>query len=357
MTREVPTIKAWTLLVTACTLCAAAPAYAAPSNYTTFDPPNSFYTQPECINPAGTIAGYYYDDQTSNSQGFIRSAAGTITSVNVPDAVATEILGLNASGTTTGIFIADNLWHGFVRTAGGAFMTFDPTGSIFTIAFSINDSGLITGVFQDSNYVYHGFLRAADGAITTFDAPNAGTGPYQGTALQIEFSGVSGCSALNNAGVVTGSYADSNYVEHGFVRSASGVITTFDVPGTDINTLPVSISPSGVIGGSYYDAAGVHSFVRSAAGVITTFDPSNASATAPGSFLSGINPAGTVVGYAQLPDSSITAYVRTAAGTTSFLSLPGYGTFGFAINPAGTVTGYYINTDGGLHGFVATAPY
>ena len=27
----------------------------------------------------------------------------------------------------------------------------------------------------------HGFLRTPEGSITTFDAPGAGTGPFQGT--------------------------------------------------------------------------------------------------------------------------------------------------------------------------------
>ena len=39
----------------------------------------------------------------------------------------------------------------------------------------------IAGRYVDASDVAHGFLRAPNGTITTFDAPNAGTGPGQGT--------------------------------------------------------------------------------------------------------------------------------------------------------------------------------
>ena len=37
------------------------------------------------------------------------------------------------------------------------------------------------GFDLDASNVYHGFLRGTDGTITTFGAPDAGTGPFQGT--------------------------------------------------------------------------------------------------------------------------------------------------------------------------------
>jgi probable HAF family extracellular repeat protein len=56
--------------------------------------------------------------------------------------------------------------------------------------------------------VYHGFLRAASGNVTTFDAPGAGTGAYQGTQS----------FGINQTGDVVGYYTDANKVYHGFVR-------------------------------------------------------------------------------------------------------------------------------------------
>jgi hypothetical protein len=58
----------------------------------------------------------------------------------------------------------------------------------------------------------------AQSQFTSFDAPGAGTGPGQGTSPQ----------QITAAGTIVGNYVDSNYVTHGFVRSAQG---EFACPG------------------------------------------------------------------------------------------------------------------------------
>jgi len=63
--------------------------------------------------------------------------------------------------------------------------------------------------YLDSSEVNHGFLRTVDGTITTLNVPGAGTGSDQGTfAVDI-----------NAGGAITGSYLDSSNVNHGFLRS------------------------------------------------------------------------------------------------------------------------------------------
>jgi len=64
----------------------------------------------------------------------------------------------------------------------------------------------------------------AQGQFTTFDAPGAGTGPGQGT----------GPNQMTAAGTIVGNYVDSNFVTHGFVRTAQGVFATIDVPGLGV---------------------------------------------------------------------------------------------------------------------------
>jgi hypothetical protein len=94
-----------------------AEAAAKAATFTTFDPPGSVFTEPNAINPAGTITGFYYD------------ASDTI--------------------------------HGFVRAArDGSFTSFDPPGSIYTVPQAINPAGAITGSYNDANQTQHGFLRA-----------------------------------------------------------------------------------------------------------------------------------------------------------------------------------------------------
>jgi hypothetical protein len=109
--------------------------------------------------------------------------------------------------------------HGYVRSPDGRITTFDVPGAGTdgsqyqgTVPEAINDTGIITGEYIDSNDVQHGFVRASDGRITKFDAPGAGneTGSYEGTVPL----------AINTGGEITGAYFDSNYVLHAFVRLA-----------------------------------------------------------------------------------------------------------------------------------------
>lgn len=63
-----------------------------------------------------------------------------------------------------------------------------------------------------------------------------------------------------------GNYVDAGGVNHGFVRSQRGEITTFDVPGAGSGsgqgTIPGSIDPAGGITGFYVDASNVsHGFL------------------------------------------------------------------------------------------------
>ena len=126
-----------------------------------------------------------------------------------------------------------------------------------TVPFSINTAGAIAGMYYDANNAYHGFVRAATGTITTFEAPGAGTGAAQGT---VSFS-------INTAGDIAGTYVDARYVYHGFARAANGKITAFKAPGAGAGahqgTVPISINTTGVIAGTYLDSSNVyHGFVR-----------------------------------------------------------------------------------------------
>jgi hypothetical protein len=72
---------------------------------------------------------------------------------------------------------------------------------------SIDTAGDITGLYRDASYLLHGFVRAATGTITTFEAPGAGTGAYTGTVSL----------SINTAGDIAGTYLDTRYVYRGFV--------------------------------------------------------------------------------------------------------------------------------------------
>jgi predicted membrane protein len=67
---------------------------------------------------------------------------------------------------------------------------------------------VVNGWYNDANTVAHGFLRSHTGQITTFNVPGAGTGTNQGTLA----------GPLNQFGVMTGWYVTDDNVNHGYIR-------------------------------------------------------------------------------------------------------------------------------------------
>src|ERR1700757_2160730 len=166
-----------------------------------------------------------------------------------------------AAGTSDGILNFSKSPPGLSQPP---IITFDAPGAGTgpgqgTFALAISDpTGVITGDYLDAANVNHGFLRTRDGNITSFDAPGAiGTQAY----------------SINMAETVTGAYGDSNDMIHGYLRTRDGVITTFDAPGAGPQTVPSDINPVGTIAGWYSDPMTVaHGFVRATNGHVTIFD-------------------------------------------------------------------------------------
>src|SRR5213596_1214685 len=163
-----------------------------------------------------------------------------------------------------------------------------------TYATNIAPSGPIIGFSRDANNVRHGFVRSQDGSFTIFDAPGAGTGPGQGTRAY----------SINPSGTITGFFNDAVNVFHGYVRSDQGVITVFDAPGAGTGPFqgtfpfsPLIMNPNGAITGWYTDSALVsHGFLRDKNGGFTTFDVPGATA-GPGTFPFAISAGGEITGF------------------------------------------------------------
>ena len=224
--------------------------------------------------------------------------------------------------------------------------TFDAPGSVKgTSPTGINDAGAITGSYADARSVEHGFLRAPDGTFTTFDAPGAGTAFQQGTTVR----------SINSAGAITGYYYDANYVHHGFVRAPDGTITSFDAPGAgtglDQGTFAFSINTAGKVTGAYSDAGYlVHGYVRAPDGTFTTID-----AGTNGIVALSINDAGAITGYVGgFPNHG---FLQAPDGTFTTFDAPGVdvgqqSTDPMSINGRGEVTGNYQDSSATVHGFL-----
>src|SRR6266403_1512257 len=82
--------------------------------------------------------------------------------------------------------------------------------------------------------------------ITTFDVEGATYGTLP--------------SSINEEGEIVGTYVDTQFLNHGIVRSKHGAIRTVDAPG--LLTFPMSINDENAITGNYCAAVGpCHGFV------------------------------------------------------------------------------------------------
>lgn len=272
--------------------------------------PNSYNgTVAQGINDLGEIVGYYADT-SGIAHGFLRSSWGTFMTFDVPGAAYGSIpVFINLEGAVVGYSLdANSLFHAFLRRQDGTFAVFVGPGSCTSgtsagcygsEATYVDLVGTSVGNFEDNsgNFVAHGLLRGPGGKLSTFDVPGAGIGPYQGT-------GCPGCNmGVNFSGAIAGSFTDENNVFHGFLRSPEGKFTTFDATGAGagayqgtgcFSDCPVGLNDWGAVTGSYWDTNYVqHGFLRSPGGAFVTVDPSGSVGTQPES----INDSGAIAGY------------------------------------------------------------
>lgn len=229
----------------------------------------------------------------------------------------------------------------------GAFASVQPEGasashfksirigqSKVTVISGLNDSGVMTGSYGTSTL--SGFLRTADGTITTFDVAGAA-----------DTGGIS----INNNGVIAGNYAGTSNWQP-FVRYADGTITAYDVSGVSNCACTTGINDSGTIVGWYDDSSGFdHGFLITTDGTITTFDVPGAVTTQP----SGINAEGYVVGGYSTTSGGHGFIMAPDGNFTSFDDPDGTGVFPMSINDNGDVAGYYYTGSINTIGFVRTA--
>lgn len=272
-----------------------------PPAFTTFDAPSAGTganqgTGARGINTAGTIAGNY-TDASSVVHGFVRAADGTMTSFDGPGSSDTFVTGINAVGAITGYYQSLQgvggapVFYSFVRAADGTLTAFEAPGAGTrprqgTQAMSINATGDVTGNYSGASGTAHGFVRAASGAIVAFDPPGSSqpwpkaltiptlsrdsiptqpvcitascalpTAPSPRSMLRAQAQPPAwDAFSINAAGTIAGYYTNGDSVFHGFVRAASGAITTFDAPGAGTGsfqgTSAVSINAAGVIMGT-----------------------------------------------------------------------------------------------------------
>ena len=338
-------------------------------------------TFPYGIDASGTIIGPYVDADNVN-HGFVRTRDGAFTTFDAPGAGAgagqgTVALSINPAGAVTGMYFDSTcLYHGFLRDPDGTFTTIDFPGANTiggqcstnvwwlvmqgTAAQNINASGTISGIYTDALGVGHTFLRHRDGTFITFDAPGAGAEAVEGTWTATTYT-------LNAAGAITGWYVDSGMALHGYLRTAKGNVSTFDVPGGGTGaiqgTVATSLNSERAVAGFYLDAnSAFHGFLRSPLGKLKTFDIQGGGAGFfQGTYPVSINPAGAITGNYTDSNNVNHGFVRAPDGKVTTFDIPGagggayQGTIPLGNNPAGAITGNYIDANGASHGFLRLA--
>jgi uncharacterized membrane protein len=132
-------------------------------SFTTIDVPGSCpgNTVPSGgINPRGAIVGTFADPTCSTVHGYLRAPNGALSIFDPPNSTYTSPFAINPAGLVTGYFVdAGGVFHGFLRSPDGAITTFDVPGSFGTAGFEINPAGVIIGSYFDANGALHGFAR------------------------------------------------------------------------------------------------------------------------------------------------------------------------------------------------------
>jgi uncharacterized protein (TIGR03437 family) len=113
------------------------------------------------INNDGVISGTFRIGGSGGiPRGFLRSADGAYTAIDVPGVGTEYVNGINNLGRVVGYFPDPGQLRsvGFVRNPDGAFATIQPLGARDTYPMAINDTGQITGYYFDASH--HGFVAA-----------------------------------------------------------------------------------------------------------------------------------------------------------------------------------------------------
>lgn len=256
--------------------------------------------------------------------------------------LAVAVVAVHPAAAAEAVRVDSHVSHWVTFDAPGA----GPQG---TAGFAINDLGEIIGSYNDASpqQLQHGLLRTADGVVVSFDPPGS------------QFTSPQG---INNEGTIVGYYFDAGGTAHGFLRSRQGKFTTIDDPDASGYTEIRAINDLGAVAGFYLDASGTpHGFLQESNGSsLTTIDGPGAVGTTCGHVnIEGevacqyFDAAGTFHALLRYPGGTLVTFDATGAGTASDT-----GTFiGFeqALNLEGQITGEYADANNGYHGYLRRA--
>ncbi|HLY05716.1 MAG TPA: hypothetical protein VKR31_08215 [Rhizomicrobium sp.] len=206
------------------------------------------------------------------------------------------------------------------HAAGAAtFTTFLVNGAAEMFPAAIDATNDVAGTWYDSGYVTHGFVRTSNGTLTSFD-PTGSTG--------------TNVHGMNNNQVIVGSFSDAGGT-HGFIRAADGTITVYDAPGSAGYTVITGIDDSGAFAGSYSASGNDYGFIVNAKGKFKSFGVTGQRYTE----VTALSAKGVTTGY-ENGDNGLHLFVRASDGTITTFDVPhGNNPDADGVNKRGAVAG------------------
>ena len=199
----------------------------------------------------------FFDDSNANQHGYIL-LDGQFTQIDYPGASGTIVRGINNAGDITGHYLdSTGIKHGFILQ-GGRFQNVQAphsAGCGIDVWMAADNGRVAVGEFCDNrDQALHAYLRNRPGDFQNIDFPSGGAFP---------------CTAahyINERGEITGRYGVANTADecyngtfHGFLLR-QGKYIAIDFPGSGF-TIALAINDDGVIVGTYNDKQGVsHGF-------------------------------------------------------------------------------------------------
>lgn len=265
--------------------------------FTTMDVPGASITQPNGINTAGDIVGFYGQSASGILGGFL-CHNGTFNFFNYPGQDETIPGGINDSGLIVGsatqIPSERTTVVGFLYD-GANFTTFKDGSNVATYGLGLNNAGVVVGeagtlfstnAFELVNGHYktinfpgsynYGFANSVNsqGLVvgwTISGVTDLGYMVKSGRVRDVSIPGAQRTAALgvNDDGIVVGWYNPTTTNDyHGFALK-NGKHFSFDYPGA-VWTFATGINKSGQVVGTYsFDRVAFHGFVTDP---ITTAD-------------------------------------------------------------------------------------
>ena len=265
----------------------------------------------------------------------VAQAVYSITLVDYPGSVYTDVRGINNSGRIAGYASLDGVNSFGFTYLGGVFTAFPALpGGVSTYAHGINDAGAVAGGTSGEATGGRGLVLNG-GAFTFFQKPG-----WLNTNVRF----------ISNSGLVVGYADDGSIGPAGFIYNpATSTFVDVTVAGSNL-TIPQGMNTAGqLVGSAHVPGTGTEGFIRQPGGAMSFFQLDGHATRA-----RGINDLGVMTGNLNDLAGTFHAWVGTSLGY-ELIDVPGAtGTAGQAINNAGQVSGLYFDGLGNSHGFIAT---